>query len=114
VAQQHGVVAAQNMLGHKKDVDAHVPFFWTEQWHVRLNYVGHAERWDAIIYRGTPEQKQFIAFYVSEGQLQAAAGCGHDQDLVALEFVLQQNLPLTVEQMRDPAFSLVDYIRTQR
>ena len=37
-----------------------------------------------------------------------------DQDLVALEFVLQQKLPLTVEQMRDPAFSLVDYIRTRR
>jgi apoptosis-inducing factor 3 len=112
VAQQHGVVAVQNMLGHEEDVDTRVPFFWTEQWHVRLNYVGHAEQWDEIIYRGTPEQKQFIAFYVSEGQVQAAAGCGHDQDLVALEFVLQQNLPLTVEQMRDPGFSLVDYVRT--
>jgi hypothetical protein len=78
---------------------------------MRLNYVGHATRWDEIIYRGTPEQKQFIAFYVSGGKLQAAAGCEHDQDLDALEFILMHNLPLSVEQIRDTSFSLVDYAR---
>ncbi|HEY7711407.1 MAG TPA: FAD-dependent oxidoreductase [Candidatus Entotheonella sp.] len=112
VAQQHGVVAAHNMLGRGQDVRAHVPFFWTTQWHVRLNYVGHAAQWDEIIYRGTPEHKQFIAFYVSGGKLQAAAGCGYDQDLIALEFILQQNLPLSAEQMRSKSFSLVDYARS--
>jgi NADPH-dependent 2,4-dienoyl-CoA reductase/sulfur reductase-like enzyme/nitrite reductase/ring-hydroxylating ferredoxin subunit len=111
VAQQQGIVAAHNMLGQADEVDRHVPFFWTTQWHVTLNYVGHAARWDEIIYRGSPEQKQFVAFYISGGQLQAAAGCGHDQDLIALEFILQRRLPLTVEQMRDPGFSLVDYLQ---
>lgn len=111
VAQQHGIIAAHNMLGHEDDMHRHVPFFWTTQWHVRLNYVGHAEQWNEIIYRGEPEQKKFIAFYVSDGQLQAAVGCGHDQDMIALEFILQHNLPLSVEQMRDPVFSLVDHVR---
>lgn len=111
VAQQHGIVAARNMLGEGLDVRQRVPFFWTTQWQLTLNYVGHAEQWDEIIYRGKPEEKQFVAFYVSGGQLQAAAGCGHDQDLIAIEFILQQKLPLTANQMRDPMFSLVDYVR---
>ncbi|MCC6615358.1 MAG: FAD-dependent oxidoreductase [Anaerolineae bacterium] len=111
VAQQQGIVAARNMLGVEDDVRHHVPFFWTTQWGLNLNYVGHATTWDEIIYRGTPEQKQFIAFYVADGQLKAAAGCGHDQDLIAIEWILQHDLPLSVEQMRDPAFSLVDYVR---
>ena len=101
VAQQQGIVAAQNMLGATEDVRHHVPFFWTTQWQVTLNYVGHAEQWDEIIYRGTPEQKQFIAFYVRGGKLQAAAGCDHDQDLIALEWILQHDLPLSADQMRD-------------
>ncbi len=109
LAEQHGVIAAHNMLGQSDDVDAHIPFFWTTQWKVTLNYVGHATQWDNIIYRGSVEQKKFIAFYVSDGQLQAAVGCDHDQDLDALEFILLAKLPLTVDQMRDPDFSLIEY-----
>jgi NADPH-dependent 2,4-dienoyl-CoA reductase/sulfur reductase-like enzyme/nitrite reductase/ring-hydroxylating ferredoxin subunit len=113
LAQQHGIIAAHNMLGRADTVDAHVPFFWTTQWHLTLNYVGHATEWDEIIYRGSPEQKDFVAFYVKGGQLLAAAGCNHDQDLIALEFIMQRHLPLTVEQMRDADFSLVDYLQDQ-
>ncbi|MBA3874632.1 MAG: FAD-dependent oxidoreductase [Anaerolineae bacterium] len=109
LAEQHGIIAAYNMLGSGDDMDAHVPFFWTTQWHITLNYVGHAAQWDEIIYRGSPEAKKFIAFYVKEGQLLAAAGCGHDQELDALEFILQAKLPLSVGQMRDSDFSLVEY-----
>ena len=113
VAQQQGIVAARNMLGGDQDVRSRVPFFWTTQWQVTLNYVGHAEQWDEIIYRGAPAQKQFIAFYVVGGKLQAAAGCGRDQDLIALELILQRDLPLSADQMRDPGFSLVDYVHEQ-
>jgi NADPH-dependent 2,4-dienoyl-CoA reductase/sulfur reductase-like enzyme/nitrite reductase/ring-hydroxylating ferredoxin subunit len=109
LAEQHGMIAAHNLVGRKDDADSHVPFFWTTQWKITLNYVGHATQWDEIIYRGSPQDKKFIAFYVKEGQLQAAAGCGYDQELTALEFILQAKLPLAVQQMRDSAFSLVDY-----
>jgi apoptosis-inducing factor 3 len=111
VAQQHGIVAAQNMLGKNQDVRERVPFFWTSQWGLTLNYVGHAEKWDEIIYRGSPEQKDFLAFYVSGGKLLAAAGCNRDQDLIAIEFLLQHNRLLSTDQMRDERFSLVDYVR---
>jgi NADPH-dependent 2,4-dienoyl-CoA reductase/sulfur reductase-like enzyme/nitrite reductase/ring-hydroxylating ferredoxin subunit len=111
VAQQQGIVAAQNILGKAADINAHVPFFWTTQWGITLNYVGHAEKWDEIIYRGSPEQKDFLAFYVSNGKLLAAAGCNRDQDLIAIEFLMQNNLPLSIEQMTDENFSLVDYVR---
>ena len=108
-AQQHGIVAARNLLGGAESVSSHVPFFWTEQWGITLNYVGHAEGWDEIIYRGKPEAKDFIAFYVKDGKLKAAAGAGRDRDLDALEFILRDGLPLTPAQMRDSSFDLVAY-----
>ena len=79
----------------------HVPFFWTTQWGLSLRYVGHAEGWDEIIYRGSPDEKNFIAFYVKNGKLKAAAGSKHDQEMAAIEFILRDGKLLTTAQMRD-------------
>lgn len=115
VAQQQGIVAARSMLGDAQNVEERVPFFWTTQWQRRLNYVGHAEAWDEIIFwGGTPEQQKFIAFYVADGRLKAAAGSGYDAELDAIEFILRDRMPLSTAQMRDPSFSLVEYARGSR
>ncbi len=112
VAQQHGIVAAVNMLGGHDSVAKRVPFFWTHQWDVELRYVGHAEGWDQIIYRGSVESGEFIAFYISHDKLQASAGHKHDQEMDALEFVLRDKLHLTTDQMVDPNFDLVKFAQT--
>jgi apoptosis-inducing factor 3 len=111
VAQQHGMVAAQNMLGEVPTISQHVPFFWTMQWDIALRYVGHAAKWDEIIYRGSPEQKKFIAFYLNNGELKAVAGCGHDAEMDAIEFILRDRLPLSPAQMRDESFDLIAYVK---
>jgi NADPH-dependent 2,4-dienoyl-CoA reductase/sulfur reductase-like enzyme len=108
-AQQHGVVAARNMLGKSDSVHSHVPFFWTKQWDFSVRYVGHAEAWDEIIYRGSPEAKDFIAFYVKGGELKAAAGSKQDQAMDAIEFILLDGKALTADQMRNPNFDLVKH-----
>lgn len=109
VAQQHGIVAAGAMLGQSRDVNAHVPFFWTNQWELGLRYVGHATDWDEIIFRGTPQSREFIAFYVRGGALKAAAGVKQDREMDAIEWILRDRMPLTPAQMRDPTFDLVSY-----
>ena len=43
VAEQHGRIAALNMLGQPTRYDA-VPVFWTIQYLKRLDYIGHADR----------------------------------------------------------------------
>ncbi len=110
-AQQQGIVAALNMLGQAEGVNHHVPFFWTIQWDIHLRYVGHATAWDEIIYReGRPEQKAFIALYVKDGKLHAAAGCQRDPQMDAVEFILRDDMPLSLAQMRDDSFDLVAYV----
>ncbi len=108
-AQQHGVIAARSMVGQSDSVSNHVPFFWTTQWGFTVRYVGHAEGWDEIIYRGSPEDKDFVAFYVKDGALKAAAGTKHDQVMDAIEFILLEGKPLTPDQMRDEGFDLIQY-----
>jgi hypothetical protein len=43
----------------------------------------------------------------------AATGVNRDQGLDAIEFILQHNLPLSIEQMRNPAFSLINYVQVE-
>lgn len=110
LAQQHGMIAARNMLTDGADsVQNHVPFFWTTQVGISLRYVGNAQKFDDVIFRGKAADRQFIAFYLLDGKLQAAAGVKHDRELDAIEFILCDGLPLTVEQMQDEDFDLVKY-----
>ena len=75
----------------------------------RVRYVGHAEGWDEIIYRGSPEDKNFIAFYIKDGKLKAAAGSKHDQEMAAIEFILQGSQAADARADARESFDLVKY-----
>ena len=83
VAEQHGRVAALNMLGKTTRYDA-VPVFWTIHYMKRLDMIGHATEWDDIILHGKPEEQNFLAYYTKNGKVLAAAGMGQDQQTAAL------------------------------
>ena len=37
----------RNILSQRERLDA-VPFFWSQHYDTTINYMGHAERWDAV------------------------------------------------------------------
>jgi NADPH-dependent 2,4-dienoyl-CoA reductase/sulfur reductase-like enzyme/nitrite reductase/ring-hydroxylating ferredoxin subunit len=88
VAQQQGRIAALNMAGDgvvgKGVPYTGVPVFWTIQYMKRLDYIGHATKWDDIIVHGDLEKPEFLAYYVKNGLVVAAAGLDRDQDTAAL------------------------------
>jgi apoptosis-inducing factor 3 len=83
VAQQQGRIAALNMAGQPTQFDA-VPVFWTIQYMKRLDYIGHAADWDDIVVHGDLEKPEFLAYFVRNGTVAAAAGLDRDQDTAAL------------------------------
>lgn len=108
-AEQQGMVAARNMLGQTDDVNRHVPFFWTNQFDLRFKYIGHANSWDEIIYRGDPEAHDFLAFYEKDGKILAVAGSGRGSDMNALELIFREGRTLPARQVQDESFDLVAY-----
>ncbi len=98
VAQQQGRIAAFNMLGQEIRFDA-VPVFWTIQYLKRLDYVGHATGWDDIVVHGDLEKPEFLAYYVKDGVVVAAAGLDRDQDTAALIELFSQRRDWTPEAL---------------
>ena len=72
-ALQTGRIAARNMIG-KKEMNKCVPFFWTAQTGMSVNYIGHAKDWQEIIIKGDIASQKFIAFYVKGNEVLAAPG----------------------------------------
>jgi NADPH-dependent 2,4-dienoyl-CoA reductase/sulfur reductase-like enzyme/nitrite reductase/ring-hydroxylating ferredoxin subunit len=83
LAAQHGRIAARNMLGQAVPFKG-VPFFWTNQFSMKLHYVGHADDWDDVIIHGDLEAGKFLAFYVESDQILAVLGNGYNQELIAI------------------------------
>ena len=72
VAQRMGQTAARNMLGRGERFDA-VPFFWSRHYNTGIQYVGHAERWDAIQVDGSLEAHDCKVTYTLGGKPLAVA-----------------------------------------
>ncbi len=111
LAQQHGVVAGHNLAG-KEVAFAGVPFFWSEQFDLFLQYVGFAADWEEVIFHGEVSARDFLAFYVKGDRVLAAAGLGHDRQLAALaELMRLDKMPTPAELRGQPAFDFVARLR---
>ncbi len=77
--EKMGRAAARSMLGSTAPYD-YIHSFWSDQYEHKLEYVGHATKWDDFVIRGSLEEGKLIGFYLQEGLLQAAVGLDRGGD----------------------------------
>jgi 3-phenylpropionate/trans-cinnamate dioxygenase ferredoxin reductase component len=70
-AVEQARVAAATLCGVEKSYNA-VPWFWSEQFDLKLQMVGLSQGHDEVVIRGDPAARSFAAFYLREGRLIAA------------------------------------------
>ncbi|MFP4010003.1 MAG: FAD-dependent oxidoreductase [Spirulinaceae cyanobacterium] len=99
LAAQQGRIAARNMLNQAIPFRS-VPFFWTGQFDVKLRYVGHAEKWDEIIFDGDLDSGEFIAYYRQGDRVLAAAGCNRDAEMAAIEEFMRLGEMPTIDELK--------------
>jgi len=76
---QQGRAAAQSLLGREQPYD-YVHSFWSDQYEHSIEYVGFAAGWDRVVFRGRPESRKFLGFYLKDGIVRAAIGLNRGGD----------------------------------
>jgi 3-phenylpropionate/trans-cinnamate dioxygenase ferredoxin reductase subunit len=69
-ALNQGQTAAHAMLGEPVSYDR-IPYFFSDQYDVGMEYSGHAPQWDEVVFRGDPADGEFIAFWLHDGRVLA-------------------------------------------
>jgi 3-phenylpropionate/trans-cinnamate dioxygenase ferredoxin reductase subunit len=64
-ALNQGPAAAQAMLGQDVAYDR-IPYFFSDQYEIGMEYSGYATEWDEVIYRGAISGGEFIAFWLKD------------------------------------------------
>jgi hypothetical protein len=71
-------------MGQKEKFDA-VPFFWSQHYDVSINYVGHAEKWDATKIDGSLDAKDCAVSYQMGGRTLAVVTVFRDMQSLQAE-----------------------------
>jgi 3-phenylpropionate/trans-cinnamate dioxygenase ferredoxin reductase component len=69
-ALNQGPAAARAMLGHEVVYDR-IPYFFSDQLDVGMEYSGFATEWDEVSFRGDPVSREFIAFWLQNERVVA-------------------------------------------
>jgi 3-phenylpropionate/trans-cinnamate dioxygenase ferredoxin reductase subunit len=69
-ALNQGPAAAKNMLGRQLPY-VKVPFFYSDQYDLGLEYRGSAPTWDQVVYRGDKDSRELIVFWLDHGRVMA-------------------------------------------
>ena len=67
-ALNQGPAAARSMLGDAVSYDR-IPYFFSDQYDVGMEYSGYATDWDEVVFRGDPEGGEFVAFWLADGRV---------------------------------------------
>ena len=69
-ALNQGPAAARSMLGDTVSYER-IPYFFSDQYDVGMEYSGYATEWDEVVFRGDREGGEFVAFWLRDGRVEA-------------------------------------------
>jgi 3-phenylpropionate/trans-cinnamate dioxygenase ferredoxin reductase component len=69
-ARRHGIAVAKSMLDRGAPYRK-APYFYSDQYDLDMEYVGHPARWDRLVFRGDPATGSFCAFWLAGSRVVA-------------------------------------------
>jgi 3-phenylpropionate/trans-cinnamate dioxygenase ferredoxin reductase subunit len=100
-ALNQGPAAARAMLGLDVAYDR-IPYFFSDQCDIGMEYSGFATEWDQVVFRGNPSDREFIAFWLREGRVVAGMNVNIWDVNEQLQALIRSHRPVDAATLIDP------------
>ncbi|NNE39030.1 MAG: pyridine nucleotide-disulfide oxidoreductase, partial [Gammaproteobacteria bacterium] len=111
-ASDQGRVAAATIAGKEKAYNA-LPWFWSDQYDVKLQIAGLSQGYDEIIVRGERESgRSFAVFYLKDGLVIAVDAINKAPEFMMGKRLISQQSQIDREKLTDPSVNMKEVILT--
>jgi 3-phenylpropionate/trans-cinnamate dioxygenase ferredoxin reductase component len=104
-AFNQGPAAARSMLGIPTSY-ARLPYFYSDQYDLGMEYSGLAATWDQVVVRGDPATHAFLAFWLKDGRVVAGMHANVWDVTEAIQTLIRNGRPVDPERLADPDIPL--------
>lgn len=112
-AIEQGKLAAAAILGRDRPAED-VPWFWSDQYDLKLQIAGLSHGHDRIVVRGDPASRRFAAFYLQSGRLIAVDAIGSPMEFMASRQLIARAAAPDAARLGDPAVSMKEIVDAHR
>jgi 3-phenylpropionate/trans-cinnamate dioxygenase ferredoxin reductase subunit len=101
--------AAASMLGNDGSYDA-LPYFYTDQYDLGMEYVGYVDGYDQVVFRGDTAKREFIAFWLRSGRVLAGMNVNVWDVTDQVKALIRSRAVIDPARLADPDVPLDDLL----
>jgi 3-phenylpropionate/trans-cinnamate dioxygenase ferredoxin reductase component len=111
-ALHQGPVAARAMLGEAAVYDR-LPYFFSDQYDVGMEYSGYARTWDRVVLRGDPATREFIAFWLAGDRVLAGMNVNVWDVADPIRRLIGERIAVDDRRLADPGLAIGELVPEQ-
>ncbi|MGH6850500.1 MAG: oxidoreductase C-terminal domain-containing protein, partial [Methylocella sp.] len=85
---------------------AAAPWFWSDQYDLKLQMAGVSDGYEELAIRGSMEASSFIAFYLKEGRVTAADSVNRPGEFMAAKRIVGERMEIAAARLADESAPL--------
>lgn len=104
-ARRQGAAAGRALAGEEVSYDE-IPYFFSDQYDVGMEYVGYADGEDELVIRGDVDGREFIAFWLQDGRIAAGMNVNVWDVSDVIRDLIEARVEIDREALADPGTEL--------
>jgi 3-phenylpropionate/trans-cinnamate dioxygenase ferredoxin reductase subunit len=100
-ALNQGPAVARSMLDQSAAY-ARLPYFFSDQYDVGMEYTGFARSWDRVVFRGDPATREFVAFWLAEHRVVAGMNVNVWDVIDPIKRLISERVTVDDRRLADP------------
>jgi len=103
-------IAVAGILGVPPPAEE-TPWFWSDQYDLKLQIAGLFQGYDQLVLRGSMEAKSFAVFYLRAGQLLAVDAINRPAEYAAGKILIQRGARVDAARLSDESIAMKTFLQ---